>query len=335
MKAVVFESPNQTKIIDVPDPVIKENEVLIKVKASGVCGTDVHIYEGDFIGTYPIIPGHEFSGEIIEVGKDVKSVKPGDKVAVDPCIFCRKCSFCRENQENFCRALKAYGVHLNGGFAEMASIKEENIYLIDDLSYIEGAFVEPVGCCIHGIKQVNINIGDHVLIFGSGPIGLILMQLCKNYGSASVTVVDVFSDKLELAKKLGATNTVISDNNLAENLRNINEEGFQVVIDATGSPSVVQGMFNYVRDKGRLLFFGVCPQKSKIEISPYEVYKRELKIFGTFSLLHTAIPAINMIREKKINVEDLVSHYFSLDNFFTALNMMLNRSGSMKIIIEP
>lgn len=335
MKAVIFEFPNKAKIIDVPDPVIKENEALIRIKASGVCGTDVHIYEGDFIGTYPIIPGHEFSGEVIEVGKDVKNVKIGDKVAVDPCIFCRKCSFCRENHENFCRDLRAYGVHLNGGFAEMASIKEENIYLIDGLSYIQGAFVEPVGCCIHGIKQVGINIGDHVLIFGSGPIGSILMQLCKNCGSASVTVVDVFPDKLEIAKKLGATNTVISDNNLAENLRNINEEGFQVVIDATGSPSVVQGMFNYVRDKGRLLFFGVCPQKSKIEISPYEIYKRELKIFGTFSLLHTAIPAINMIREKKINVEALVSHHFPLDNFSTALNMMLNKVGSMKIIIEP
>ncbi len=335
MKAVIFESPNQAKIIDVPDPVIKENEVLIKVKASGVCGTDVHIYEGDFIGTYPIIPGHEFSGEVIEVGKDVISVKLGDKVAVDPCIFCRKCSFCRENQENFCRDLKAYGVHLNGGFAEMASIKEENIYPIDGLSYIEGAFVEPVGCCIHGIKQIDINIGDHVLIFGSGPIGLILMQLCKNYGSASVNVVDVFSEKLELAKRLGATNTVVSDKNLAENLKNISEEGFHVVIDATGSPSVVQGMFNYVRDKGRLLFFGVCPQKSKIEISPYEIYKRELKIFGTFSLLHTAIPAINMIREKKINVEALVSHHFPLVDFHIALNMMLNRAGSMKIIIEP
>lgn len=335
MKAVVFESPNKVEIIDVPDPVIKENEVLIKVKASGVCGTDVHIYEGDFIGTYPIIPGHEFSGEVIAIGKDVKSVKIGDKIAVDPCIFCRKCSFCRENHENFCRHLKAYGVHLSGGFAEMASIKEENVYLIDGLSYIEGAFVEPVGCCIHGIKQVGVNIGDHVLIFGSGPIGLILMQLCKNYGSASITVVDVFSDKLNIAKKLGATNTIISDSNLTENLKNINEEGFQVVIDATGSPSVVQGMFSYVRDKGRLLFFGVCPQKSKIEISPYEIYKRELKIFGTFSLLHTAIPAIDMIREGKINVEALVSHYFPLDDFQKVLNKMLKRSGSMKIIIEP
>ncbi len=335
MKAVVFESPNKIEITEVPDPVIKENEVLIAVKSAGVCGTDVHIYEGDFIGTYPVIPGHEFSGEVIDVGKDVKSVKPGDRVAVDPCIFCRKCSFCRENHENFCRNLVAYGVHLNGGFAEMVSVREENVYLIDGLSYIEGAFVEPVGCGIHGIKQIGMNIGEHVLIFGSGPIGLILMQLCKNYGSASITVVDIFNDKLEIAKKLGATNTVTSDHNVMENLKNINEEGFHVVIDATGSPSVVQNMFNYVRDRGRLLFFGVCPQKSKIEISPYEVYKRELKIFGTFSLLHTAMPAIDMIREKKINVSDLVSHHFSLDNFYTALDMMFNRSSSMKIIIEP
>lgn len=335
MKAVLFDSPGKVRVAEVPDPVIEPEDVLIAVKASGVCGTDIHIYEGDFIADYPLIPGHEFAGEVIDVGKAVQNFKPGDRVAVDPGVFCRKCSFCRENRENFCVNFKAYGVHFSGGFAEMAAIKEENVYHIDGLSYLEGAMVEPIGCGIHGIRQVGIDIGDHVLIFGCGPIGSILMQLCKNSGAATLTVVDLMEKKLDLAKKLGATDALLADDDLPAKLKKIRPEGFQVVIDATGSPLVVQSMFDYVRDRGRLLFFGVCPTKARIEISPYDVYKRELKIFGTFALLHTASPAIEMIREKKINAEALVSHRLPLDEFSTALNMMLEKAGSMKIMIEP
>jgi 2-desacetyl-2-hydroxyethyl bacteriochlorophyllide A dehydrogenase len=335
MKAILFDSPGKVRFTEVPDPVIESEDVLIAVKAAGVCGTDIHIYEGDFIADYPLIPGHEFAGEVIDVGEAVQNFKPGDRVAVDPGVFCRECSFCRENRENFCTDFKAYGLHFNGGFAEMAAIQEENVYHIDGLSYLEGAMVEPIGCGIHGIRQVGIDLGDHVLVFCCGPIGLILMQLCKNSGAATLTVVDLMEEKLDLAKTLGATNALLADDDLPAKLRELHPEGFQVVIDATGSPSVVQDMFNYVRDRGRLLFFGVCPSEAKIEISPYDVYKRELKISGTFALLHTALSAIEMIREKKIDAETLVSHRFPLEDFMTSLNMMLEKAGSMKIIIEP
>jgi len=335
MKAVLFDSPGNAKVTEIPDPAIGPEDVLIAVKAAGICGTDIHIYEGDFIASYPLVPGHEFAGEVIEVGEAVRNFKPGDRVAVDPGVFCRKCSFCRENRENFCKNFRAYGLHFNGGFAEMAAIKEENVCNIEGLSYLEGAMVEPIGCGIHGIKQVGIDIGDHVLIFGCGPIGLILMQLCKSSGASTLTVVDLVEEKLDLAKKLGATNVLLAGDDLPAKLNGLRPEGFQVVIDATGSPPVVQSMFNYVRDRGRLLFFGVCPSGARIEISPYEVYKRELKIYGTFALLHTASAAIEMIREKKINAEALVSHRFPLDEFMTALNMMLEKAGAMKIIIEP
>ena len=335
MKAAVFDSPGKVRVAEVPDPIVGPEDVLIAVKASGICGTDLHIYEGDFIADYPLIPGHEFAGEVIEIGADVQNFKPGDRVAVDPGVFCRKCSFCMENRENFCANFKAYGVHFSGGFAEMSAVKEENVCHIHGLSYLEGAMVEPIGCGIHGIRQVGIDLGDHVLIFGCGPIGSILMQLCKNSGAATLTVVDVMEGKLHLAKKLGATNALLADADLPAKLKELRPEGFQVVIDATGSPAVVQSMFDYVRDRCRLLFFGVCPSKAKIQISPYDVYKRELKIYGTFALLHTAAPAIEMIREKKVNAEALVSHRLPLDDFMTGLDMMLEKSGSMKIIVEP
>lgn len=334
MKAIIFDAPGKIRIGEVPDPVLDAEEVLISVKAAGLCGTDLHINEGDFIATYPLIPGHEFAGEVLEIGKNVQNFKPGDRVAVEPGVFCRKCSFCRENRENFCVNFKAYGVHFNGGFAEMVAVREENVYNIQSLSYLEGAMVEPIGCGIHGIRQVGIDIGDHVLIFGCGPIGLILMQLVKNSGAASITMIDKVKEKLDLAKKLGATNTLIADERLSENLKDIRSEGFQVVIDATGLPAVVQNMFNYVRDRGRLLFFGVCPSDVKIEVSPYDIYKRELKIYGTFALLHTSLPAIEMIREKKINAEALISHRFPLNDFMDAMDLM-KKPGHGKILIEP
>ena len=335
MKAVIFDAPGKVRVSEVPDPIVGPEDVLIAVKAAGVCGTDVHIYEGDFIADYPVIPGHEFAGEVIDVGDAVQDFKPGDRVAVDPGVFCQKCSFCRENRQNFCANYKAYGIHFNGGFAEMAVAKAQNVYHIHGLSYLEGAMAEPVACGIHGVKQVGIDIGDHVLIFGCGPIGLILMQLCKNAGAATVTSVDLMEGKLDLAKQLGVTNALMAGDDLPAKLKKLHPEGFQVVIDATGSPPVVQSMFDYVRDKGRLLFFGVCPSKAKIEISPYDVYKRELKIYGTFALLQTVPPAIEMIREKKVNAEALVSHKIPLSDFETAMNMMLEKVGSMKIMIEP
>ena len=335
MKAVLFESPGEVRITEVPDPVVGPEDVLIAVKAAGICGTDVHIYEGDFIATYPLIPGHEFAGEVIDVGKAVQNFKPGDRVAVYPTVFCRKCSFCRENRENSCTNRKGYGVHVDGGFAEMAAIRAENAYHIDGLSYLEGAMVEPVSCGVYGIRQVGIDIGDHVLIFGCGPIGLILMQLCMDSGAATVTVVDTVQEKLDLAKKLGGANTLLADDDLPAKLRELRQEGFQVAVDATGSAPVVQSMFNYVRDRGRLLFFGVCPANAKIEISPYEVYKRELRIYGSLTLLYTASAAIEMMRAKRIDTEALISHRFPLNDFMSAFNFMMEGAGSMKIMIEP
>lgn len=226
----------------------------------------------------------------------------------------------------------AYGINQNGGFEEFVAVNRRNVYQINGLSYLEGAMVEPLGCVIHGLKQIDLKLGAHVLIFGCGPIGLLLMQACNIYGAASTTVADVVRDKLNIAEQLGATNTVYADDELAEKLCEIRSDGFHIVIDATGNPKVVENCFDYVRNKGQILFFGVCPQKAKIEVSPYEVYKRELKISGTFAILHTAIPAIELLQEKKIQVEPLISHQFSLEEFESAFE--LKQDGeAMKIMI--
>jgi len=335
MKAVIFDSPGAIRIGEIDIPKLRPQEAHVKIKASGLCGTDVHIYEGDFISTYPLVPGHEFAGEVVEIGSEVQDVQIGESVAIDPSIYCNQCKFCKENKQNFCENFKAYGLHENGGFAEFAVLHQRNLYSIDGLSYLEGAMVEPVGCGIHGMKQIDLQLGDQVLIFGSGPIGLILMQLCKIGGAATVTMVDIAENKLDLALSLGATNALLADDNLRQNLKLLQPDGFHVVIDATGNPRVVELMFNYVQDKGKLLFFGVCPADAKIQISPYDVYKRELKICGTFALLHTARPAIDLLKAKKISVEPLISHEFPIEDFMEAFDLKLRGKDALKIVITP
>ena len=185
------------------------------------------------------------------------------------------------------------------------------------------------------MKQIDLQLGDQVLIFGSGPIGLILMQLCNIGGAATVTMVDIAENKLDLALSLGATNVFLADDNLPQKLQRLHPDGFHVVIDATGNPRAVSSMFDYVQDKGKLLFFGVCPADAKIQISPYEVYKRELKICGTFALLHTARPAIDLLKAKKINVEPLISHEFPLEEFMAAFELKQQGKDALKIVITP
>lgn len=334
MKAVVFPEPGRMEIREVPDPKPAPDEVVLEVKASGICATDTHIFLGEFIATYPVIPGHEFSGEVVEVGREVRRFKVGDRAAVDPCLYCRSCPACRAHEENLCRNLKAYGIHLSGGFAEYVAVKESNLYDIEGLSWEEGAMVEPVGCAVHGLNQVApLKPGGHGLIFGAGPIGLINMQLYLNAGLSTVTVVDLMEHKLRIAEELGATHTVLADDEMEGKLKEIRPEGFDLVVDATGNPRVVESMFRYVADRGKLLLFGVCPPDSRISISPYEVYRRELRIYGSFSLLYTASQAVELIKSGRVRVEPLISHRFPLERFEEAFRLKREDPNPMKVMI--
>ena len=179
MYAIVKRYPEpKAEITTLEIPKAGESQVLVKVKATSICGTDIHIWDWNQwaqnrVRKLPIIFGHEVAGEVVEVGLDVVDIQPGARVAIDPSIYCNRCNFCRENKQNFCVNYRGYGIHYNGGFEEFVAVHQRNLYLIEGLSYLEGAMVEPVGCGIHGMKQIDLQLGEHVLIFGCGPIGLI------------------------------------------------------------------------------------------------------------------------------------------------------------------
>ncbi len=334
MKAVVFENIRKSVVKDVPIPGIGPYDVLIRVKAAGICGTDVHIYEGEYFSEFPLIPGHEFSGVVEDIGEKVTTFAAGDQVTADPNIGCGKCYFCKINQQNQCENLQAVGVTRDGAFAEYIVVPEEKVFDIGDLNFQDAAMIEPTSCVVWGLQQNPIPIGAEVLIFGAGPIGLTLLQLIRHAGASRVVMVEGRSNRIGLAKSLGADVVVTVDGTEAEALKDLSATGFDVVVDATGIPRVVERMIDFVRNCGILYFFGVCPKDETIQISPYEIFRRDLKIYGSFALRNTFAPAIRFLQSDVVQVTPLLSHSFPFEQFEEALEVM--RSGdSMKVQLHP
>jgi D-arabinitol dehydrogenase (NADP+) len=204
MKAARIEHPGEARVLAVPDPVVGPDDVLIRVRAAGICGTDLHIFKGEYEATYPLIPGHEFSGEVAAIGRDVQNFQVGDRVTADPNIPCNRCSYCQRNQPNQCRQLSAIGVTQDGAFAEFVIAPESNVLSIGTLPYPAAALIEPLACVVWGLQQVEVQPGDSALVFGAGPMGCLVAQGLKSAGASSVVVTDVVPYRLEMAQQLGS-----------------------------------------------------------------------------------------------------------------------------------
>lgn len=334
MQAYIIEKERQGVVKAQPIPEPGESEVLIKVMAAGLCGTDSHIYMGEYYSSFPLIPGHEFSGVIAKVGKGVKRFREGQRVVADPNIFCEKCCFCKENRQNFCQDFAAIGVTLDGAFAEYVVAPEASVFPIAQMSFTDGVLVEPLACVIYGQMRARPQLGDSVLIFGAGPIGLLHLQLAKRNGAAFVAVVDLKEDRLALAKRLGADYTFLNKPELEQELAKEFPFGFNLVIDSTGVPAVVEKALSFVKNSGKLLIFGVCPTDSKINLDPYDIYKRDLEIIGSFALKKTFQPAINMIESKLIDVSAVIGEEITITQLPTQMNKFIEGKTFMKTIIH-
>jgi D-arabinitol dehydrogenase (NADP+) len=268
MKAAQIEQPGQTRVISAPDPEYNANEVVIRVHAAGICGTDVHIFKGEYEAVYPLIPGHEFSGEVAAVGANVTRFKVGDRVTADPNIPCNRCSSCQRNEPNQCKNLKAVGVTRDGAFAQYVVVDEGNVFPIGDISYKAAALIEPLACVVWGLKQVEVQPGESALVFGAGPMGVLLAQAVKASGASRVVVTDTVPSRLEMAARLGATDVLPADAHLGSNARALEADGFDIVADASGVPAVIEGLLPYAKPRGKIWVFGVAPRGSKVTIDP-------------------------------------------------------------------
>jgi D-arabinitol dehydrogenase (NADP+) len=337
MKAVVINKPNDICVKDIEIPKLLTNEVLVKPIRGGICGTDVHIYEGDFIGTYPVVPCHEFSGEIVEVGEDVKYLKVGDKVIVDPNVKCGVCEPCRTGRINICENYSGVGVTRTGGFCEFVNVPERNVYKFENSSHEAAAFAEPLACVFYGQSRLNFTGEQSVIIWGAGAIGLLHLMTClKVYGCSDITVVDLDEKKLAMAKEIGAKNVVIADENIEKKLSKINNGKFDVAIEATGNINALQTMFKCLKRGAQALLFAVYDQKDKLTISPFDVFINDWKIVGSFTYNHDFLAAVRALDSGLIKSEILIEQSITLDEVPQIIEKMAKgaRMGKVQVTIN-
>jgi 2-desacetyl-2-hydroxyethyl bacteriochlorophyllide A dehydrogenase len=314
VKAAVFYGSGEVRLEELPKPKPGPEDVLIKVKAAGICGTDVHIIRGTARSAVPVVLGHEYSGEIVETGSRVAGLKVGDRITVDPNIACGECDYCTVGKVNLCRRLKALGVDLNGGFAEYSVLPAKQAYkLPSQVSYEEAALTEPLACCVHGIELVSGPRIRRAVILGGGPIGLMLVQLLRLEDSEEVILSEAVDKKRELALQLGAHRTVDPSRESME------PGGADLVIECAGLPQTTRDAFELVSDGGTILLFGLVDADVEVAIRPQAIVTRELRIQGSVLNPFTHEKALALIAERKVSVSPLVTHIFSLFEIESAL----------------
>jgi D-arabinitol dehydrogenase (NADP+) len=331
MKALIIDEPGKARVAEVPRPEPGPGELLIRVERCGICGTDVHIFRGEYLGSYPVTPGHEFSGEIAAIGKGVDSFQLGDRVAVEPNIACDACPACLSNRQNFCENWQAVGVTLPGGMAEYVVAPAKAAFMIGDLGFAAGAFVEPLSCVLHGMGRAAPELADEILLLGAGPIGMLLLKTALAMGASSVTVVDRSRTRLALAAAEGG--------GVASTISSIDEaprDRFDLVIDATGVPAIMGRTPEWARPGGRILLFGVPPSSARLSLDAFAIFRKGLALMSSYTSVRNSIQAVRMLKSGRIDVSTLVSHELPLERFAEGVELIeKGAAGVLKILMAP
>lgn len=329
MKAAVIEAPGKVTVTTVPDPTPGPREVVVDVAACGLCGTDLHILQGEFAPTLPVVPGHEFAGEVVGLGRDVTELALGDRVAVDPSLYCNECRYCRVGRNNLCDRWQAIGVTRAGGAAEYAVAPVANcVRLPDHVDVQDAALIEPLSCAVRGYDVLSSRMGSHVLVYGSGTMGLMMLELAKRTGAASVDVVDINPERLATAEKLGCSKSALSADELGR------QAGWDVVIDATGNAAAIQDGLERVAKAGTFLQFGVSDYATTATISPYRIYNQEITITGSMAVLHSYERAAELFAAGVLDPRVFISHRMPLTQYPQALEQFAAGQGR-KIVVLP
>jgi D-arabinitol dehydrogenase (NADP+) len=329
MKAAVILQPKQVETHNVPVPEPAPGELLVRVMASGICGTDVHIFEGEYLGSYPIIPGHEFAGVVEKVGAAVTHFKPGERVAVEPNLPCDNCVNCLNNRQNFCLNWQAVGVTRPGGMAQYVCVPEKAAFDIGDLPFEQGAFMEPLSCVLHGLERLDPALASKVAILGAGPIGLLLMQCLRLQGAAQVAVVDKNPDRADYAQSMGADLSLTS-------LDDLERDAYDAVVDATGAIAVMGRTIEFVRPGGKVLLFGVPPAGQQMTIEAFPIFRKGLTILSSFTSQRNSYQALNLLKSRRVQVNQLISHRLSLGELQAGIEL-IRKAGEpvYKVMILP
>ena len=338
MRAVVYDRPEHFEVREVAVPEPGPGEVLLRVLVAGVCGTDLHLHGGEFGPTYPLTPGHEFVGEVVGLGDGVGPDLAGHRVVVDNTASCGRCVECRRARPAACLHLVAQGVNAPGGFAEFVVTDAARCFVVDDLDPEVAVLAEPTACVVHGLDVLALAPGSDVLLFGAGPTGLILTSLLARSGAGRLTVAAPTAAKLALARSRGADETVQLDRDDPSaahgRLRQLAPAGFDVVIDATGAPAVLGPTLGLTRTGGTVFVYGMTPETAQWPVSPYDIFRRELTIKGSFAQQFSFDRALTALRTGRVDPTGLVTRRYPLEQYADALAAVAD-SSVVKVVLVP
>ncbi len=323
MRAVRYDKTETPVIREMPDVPLARGEVRLRVLASGVCPEDLLIHHGGFGAEFPLTPGHEMVGEVVEVGSGVGRLELGDRVVVDTAVPCGWCGMCQSGQPTQCERLRGYGLWLPGSAAERVIVDAARAVPIGDMDLDTAVLAEPTACCVHALDVLNMRSGSSVLIVGGGPNAQILAQLLARGGASSVTVAASSPHHLDVAVRNGASRAVITDpDDFAASFEELFEEepeGFDVVIDTTSGMARPVNCLPLVRSGGTFFIYGMPADDAQMMIRPFDIMRNELRIAGAFSQTNCVTRAVALLAEGRVVADGLITHRFSLDQYAEAV----------------
>jgi threonine dehydrogenase-like Zn-dependent dehydrogenase len=326
------------RVVAVDDPVVPRGEVLVKVDAAGMCGSDRHIVGGTYPSTPPVTLGHEFEGTVVATGEET-SLAVGEHVTVDPNISCGRCASCRSGLVAHCESLSALGVQRDGGLAELVVVPERQAYLLPDgVPLGVGALCEPLACCLRGLDHATIRPGDAVAVFGGGVMGQLLVQLARLAGATRVVLVTRQSERREMACSLGATHAVDPEAgdvvSAIAGTSGIAPGGVDVAFEAAGVPETFLAALEVTRRRGRVVVVGAAPQETKVEVRPFDLFARELQVQGSFLNPFTHGRAVTLVGDGALTLAPLITSRVSLEEVPEILSRAPRR-GEIKTLAMP
>ena len=339
MQVAMYYSNNNVRVQKISVPSIADNEILVKVNASGICGSDV--MEWYRIKNAPRVLGHEIAGEVIKIGKNVEKFNLGDRVFVTHHVPCYTCRYCYNQDYTLCHTLHSTQFY-PGGFAEYLRVPEINIdrgtfLLPESMSYDQGTFIEPLACVVRGFRIAKFNPIGSVLVIGSGMSGVLNIKLAKALGATKIFATDINKHRLEMANKMGADYTINSDDDIIEKIREKNDGRLaDFVVLCAGLSSALKQAINATEPGGTVLLFAPTMPGEKIPLNIFDIWNKQIKIFSTYAGAgQDIIDAIELIKNKKLVVDDMITHRLALKDIQEGFNIVSKAQDSMKIIIYP
>lgn len=342
MKALVKREKgyDNMELMEIEEYIVKEDQVKIKVVYSGICGSDIHSFKGEYNNIkVPVALGHEFSGVVVEVGSNVKSIKVGDRVTSQTTFYiCGECEYCKSGDYNLCSSRKGIGTQVNGSFAEYVIARKESVHVLpENVDLLSAALTEPLACCTHAVlEKTDIKEGEFVLVFGPGPIGLLTAQVAKSRGGRVILAgMNKDKNRLELAKKLGIDYAVnIQEDNLESIVKELtNNYGVNKAFECSGSIHAANSALNLLKKKGVLVQIGIFA-KSSNELDQEKIIQKEIEYIGCRSQKPSSWDlALRLLDAGKVNAKELVSNIYKLENWRTGFEKVINGEG-IKIVIE-